>query len=119
MNHKITIFAVAAIAAIVGCAKSASDAPAGATATVTYKDVSASITAGCGKCHSGPNAKEGIDVTSYKTLMASNVIVANDSKASKFATVLHGKPKQMPPKEALPADQIAQIEKWIDAGAKE
>lgn len=89
----------------------------------TYKDVSAIITTSCGTCHSGPNAKRGLDVSSYASVMHGDkedkVVRAGDSKRSRLATVLHGTPKLMPPTAALPANQIALIEKWIDDGAKQ
>jgi len=81
------------------------------------------FTANCVKCHTGPRAKQGIDLSSYDTAMKGGkegvVIVAGDVAGSKLDMALHGKgAKQMPPTGPIPDPDIATIEAWIKDGAK-
>jgi hypothetical protein len=47
------------------------------------------------------------------------IVVPGQVSKSRFATVLRGKPKLMPPDHRLPAPTIAKIEAWVKSGAKE
>ncbi|MHB8635155.1 MAG: c-type cytochrome domain-containing protein [Fimbriimonadaceae bacterium] len=93
-------------------------------ATGKYAAVQAIFSANCVKCHSGPAPKAGIDLSSYESAMKGGrqgaVINAGDAAGSKLVMALHGQgAKQMPPPPAtVPAADIATIEAWITAGAK-
>jgi hypothetical protein len=100
-----------------GCAGPAS------ASTGKYAAVQTIFTANCVKCHSGPRAKAGIDLSSYETAMKGGVegpvIKAGDAAGSKLVMALHGQgAKQMPPRSSIPAGDIATIEGWIKDGAK-
>ena len=96
--------------------------PAPKAAPVTYKTVGPTITKNCGGCHTGASGKAGLDLSTYAGIMKGNkrgkIVVAGDPAKSMFCTVLHGKPKQMPPKP-LDAKTIATVEAWVKGGAKE
>jgi mono/diheme cytochrome c family protein len=81
------------------------------------------FTKNCLPCHGDSNPKAGITLTSYEGVMKGGregvIIKAGDPDGSKLDMALHGKgAKQMPPKGALPAADIATIESWIKDGAK-
>lgn len=79
----------------------------------------------CASCHNDSSPKKGLALTSYANIMKGSseglVIIAGDPDASTLVKALHGKDgiKQMPPAGALPEADIAAIEVWIKAGAKE
>lgn len=74
----------------------------------------------CSECHGSDNPEEGLEVTSYRTLMLGSiygsVIEAGDAEGSYlFEQVNSGKmPKNNAP---LTPNQIETIRTWIDAGA--
>ncbi|MCC7230187.1 MAG: c-type cytochrome [Fimbriimonadaceae bacterium] len=79
----------------------------------------------CAGCHNDASPKKGLALTGYANIMKGSsegpVIVAGDPDASTLVKALHGKDgiKRMPPAGALPEADIAAIEAWIKAGAKE
>lgn len=89
-----------------------------------YTAVQAIFTKNCAGCHGGPKGKGGIDLTSYEGAMKGGaegpIVKAGDPDGSVLVQALHGTggKKQMPPKGALPADDIKTIESWIKDGAK-
>lgn len=87
-----------------------------------YASVEKIIKTNCAGCHQGERAAHHLDLTSYAATIKGDkegkVIVPGDPAKSRFATVLHGKPKLMPPGHALPAADIAKLEAWIKGGAK-
>jgi hypothetical protein len=89
----------------------------------TYSTVMPILKANCVKCHAGAQAAHGLALTTYASTMKGDkegkVIIAGNPSKSRLARVLHGKPKLMPPDHALRAGDIAKIEAWIKAGAKE
>ena len=93
------------------------------TAMTYNKDVAAGMTKMCAGCHTGANAPEGLDLSSYAGLMKGSkrgkVIVPGHPEKSLLIGTLHGKPKLMPPKKALDAKIIAGAELWVKQGAKE
>lgn len=96
-----------------------------ASATVAFADVKAIFDQSCVKCH-GAGGKGGLDLTSYATLMKGGehgpVIVAGDPSTSTLTLALRGAggKKQMPMMaDPLAEDQIAKVEAWVKAGAKE
>lgn len=86
-----------------------------------YKDVKP-ILAVCTQCHKGAKPADHLDFSSYASIMKGNkegkVVIAGNPAKSHLATVLHGKPKLMPPGGPLSKAQIAKIELWIKQGAK-
>lgn len=97
----------------------------GATNTaVAYADVKAITDAKCAGCH-GENGKGGIDVRSYDSLMKGGqdgpIVKAGEPDSSDLVKVLKtDDPKKRMPlnQPPLPADEIAKIEAWAKAGAK-
>lgn len=83
------------------------------------------VLAKCQQCHSGPNPKEGIDMSTYAGLMKGGedgpVVVAGDPDNSVLIMAMKGTggKKQMPPTGKLPDEEIAKVADWIKAGAKE
>lgn len=77
----------------------------------------------CVGCHQGPKAAHRLDLTTYASVMKGDkvgkVVNAGQPLKSRLAMVLHGKPELMPPTGALKPSQIALVEAWIKAGAKE
>jgi len=72
-------------------------------------------------CHSSDNPQEGIDLTSYQSIMASGVIEKGNASQSELYEVLveddpeDRMPFNLPP---LSEDKIAAIRNWINQGAK-
>lgn len=74
----------------------------------------------CNKCHGIEQVKEGLDMTSYESLMSGSfngsVITAGDaSKSFLVQQLLDGEMPKRGPK--LTAEQIQHISDWINAGA--
>ena len=102
-----------------------STASAGAATTVAFNNIQPVIQENCVGCHGEKEPKEGVNLTSYASLMKGGehgpIVVAGNPDESVLIHVLkagHGKP-QMPPKGPLPADTISKVEQWIKDGAKE
>jgi len=73
------------------------------------------------KCHDNVSHKEGVQLTSYSSLMSSDIVKAGKSYDSKIMEVITKTDKErMPPSpySALDPSQIELIRKWIDQGAK-
>jgi mono/diheme cytochrome c family protein len=91
---------------------------------ISYSAVQEIFSAKCIGCH-GENGKEDLDLRSYSSTMKGGehgaVIKAGDPAGSKLLQMLKADPDHRMPKgmDALPADQIKQIDDWIAAGAKE
>ncbi len=103
--------------------KPATKKPAPKAAAVTYKTVGPTITKTCAGCHTGAAGKAGLDLSTYAGIMKGNkegkIVMAGNPAKSMLCTVLHGKPKLMPPKHAVDAKTIAVVEAWVKGGAKE
>jgi len=72
-------------------------------------------------CHSGNNPAEGIDLTSFQSLMAANVVQPSDLNGDLFEAITDTDPdKQMPPPPNAPLSQaqIDMIAQWIMQGAQ-
>jgi mono/diheme cytochrome c family protein len=137
MKKLLLLFAASAVF-VVGCGDksdeagtttgTASNTPAGtekpAGGETGYAAVQSVFTKNCVGCHGANNPKAGINLTSYETVMRGGtegpIVKAGDPAGSVIIQALHGTDhkKQMPPKGALPADQIGVIESWIKDGAK-
>jgi mono/diheme cytochrome c family protein len=98
--------------------------PGGEKAEIAFKDVQDILTAKCSGCHGVSDPKEEFSVVSYESIMKGSehgpVIVAGDAANSKMVHALRGEGMdRMPFKmDALPEEDIAKIEAWINAGAK-
>lgn len=110
-------FLLLLIALLVGTGCSHHDASQSSGVTSYTALRSSVLTSNCERCHSGANPARGIDVSSYKALMASGAVVAGNSTASRlYASVANG---SMPPGSPLSPDLVSAIQDWIDAGAKD
>ena len=75
----------------------------------------------CVRCHSGAEAKKGVNLTSFQELVKCGVIVPGEPSKSRLAQVLRGVqgfPK-MPPRMSCTEEEIQAVEKWIASGAEE
>ena len=90
---------------------------------VSYKQVQAIFTKNCFECHSAPKPKAMLNLQSYDGVMKGNddgsvITPGAPDKSLLFKLInLNGR-KQMPPKKNLDKADIAIIEAWIKAGAK-
>lgn len=78
----------------------------------------------CVGCHSGARPKHGLDLTSYANLMKGDkegkVVVPGKPADSRLSKAVHRKgAAPMPPVGPLAPAQVAKIDAWISAGAKE
>ena len=76
----------------------------------------------CQKCHGDEKSESGLRLDSLAALMQGGdsgpTIVPGNPKKSLLVSVLkHGGDIEMPPDTLLPGDQIAVVERWIEAGA--
>jgi hypothetical protein len=77
---------------------------------------------GTSGCHDAAAHKEGINVTSYSSILSSRggfVVKGNSSRSSMYTSLSAGGEDRMPPPpaEALSTEQKSLIRKWIDQGA--
>ncbi len=94
-------------------AKDAKSMPA-----VSWETVAPIFAESCMPCH-GQNPKAGLDLRSYETASKHRSITPGDSASSRLVRSIKGQGKAMPPGgPALKADEVAKIEAWINAGAK-
>jgi uncharacterized membrane protein len=98
--------------------------PASGASAVTFAAVEPIFKSRCLQCHNGPQGKEGVDFSSYASVMKGGndgpIVVANDAESSLIVKVIHGtddKPKMPPQGDPLTADQMKTIEDWIKSGA--
>lgn len=94
---------------------------------ITYDDqVKPILMQRCGNCHNSDKKSADLDLSNYTAMMqggASGAVIepgaASDSYL--FQLITHEESPIMPPGEGnkLPAEQIAMVSKWIDAGALE
>ncbi len=80
----------------------------------------------CLECHNGEEAKGGLNLETYKSLLAGGdkgaVLVPGKADASRIVRLVEHKDKPfMPPKKAKQPrpEEVALLRAWIDAGAKE
>ncbi|MBX3119091.1 MAG: hypothetical protein KF784_08505 [Fimbriimonadaceae bacterium] len=99
------------------------DKAAAAANGLKYADVSSFFSTNCGPCHT-QNMSGGLRLSSYQSIMRGGqhgaIIVPGDSKNSNLFKYLRaqGRP-QMPPGGMVSDENIAKLEQWVDAGAKE
>lgn len=131
---RVILFSIGLGLFIVGCKGQEEDASGPAPATTgaaqsaagqaTFGSVQSIFNQRCMPCH-GNNAKQGIDLRTYESVMKGGnegaVVTPGDPANSVLIQALRGQngKKQMPSKQPpLPEGQIKQIEDWIRAGAK-
>ncbi|MEZ0324692.1 MAG: c-type cytochrome domain-containing protein [Fimbriimonas sp.] len=97
---------------------------AGATPGVTFASVQPVMKERCLQCHNGPTGKNGVDFSSYESVMKGGkkgpIIKSGDPENSLLVQVIRGVPghPKMPPQgDPLTEDQMKAVEDWIKAGA--
>ncbi len=117
-KKSITLLSAPLALALVACVTSSP-----ASTTVAAKKPSSSIKSmidsKCVGCHNDKRHPEGVNLSSYKNLMSSNVAVAGHPEKSRLVTYVDGtKSPRMPMgKPALAKKDIAAIKAWVKAGA--
>ena len=132
----LSLVALTGVFVLIGCGSSSEQpvadnnapkptaaSPSASATTASFEAAKTVLTANCLGCHSGPGAKEGIDYSSYDTIMKGGhegpVVVAGDPANSMIIKAMRGNgAKQMPPGKSIAEDQIKIVEDWIQAGAK-
>lgn len=72
----------------------------------------------CGVCHNGKLKSGGLDLTTSTGLAAADLISKEDPEQSRLLRVLRYEEKiKMPPSGKLPEGMIADVERWVKAGA--
>src|SRR6185503_8658723 len=76
----------------------------------------------CTSCHAAADPESDLVLETYEDVMRGGehgaVITPGNSDKSKLVMMVEGRAKpKMPPKKTLPADALAAIKAWIDAGA--
>lgn len=129
-----SIVTLICFAGIIGCQHHpvepfVDDDPTDSTAcdpTIVYfnKDIMPIIQSGCAivGCHGGGSAEDGVDLTTYESIIATADVEAGDPDGSDLYEVITetdpDKRMPQPPNDPLTPEQIALIEKWINQGAK-
>ncbi len=81
------------------------------------------LEAHCTSCHSAADAEGDLVMETYEDLMRGGehgpALTPGDSAKSRLVMMVEGRAKpKMPPKKELPADALAVVKAWIDAGAR-
>jgi len=97
----------------------------GAEKPVDYvRDVKPILAKNCASCHAGKNQRGGLRVDTVKFMLQGGdngpaIVPGKSSESPLIKAVTRSKGvKPMPPKETLPAEQVAILKAWIDQGAK-
>jgi mono/diheme cytochrome c family protein len=97
---------------------------ASVTSTATFATVHEVMKTRCLQCHNGPTGKEGVDFSSYESVMKGGkdgpIVKPGDPDNSLIIKAIHGSDgiKHMPPMgDPLTEDQMKAIHEWIAAGA--
>lgn len=102
-------------------------APEPAPAATGFAAVQPILLKNCVLCHTGPDAKEKIDLNTYASVMKGGehgaIVVPGDPEGSMIVKVVRGAQgaKKMPPapNDPLTEPEIQLIVDWIKEGAKE
>ncbi len=94
---------------------------------ITYEDnVAAILKKNCATCHGDGKQEGGLNLANYAGVMkgagGGEIVIAGRSGGSRLIEVITAPDdgERMPPEgDRVPADQIAQIAKWIDTGLRE
>jgi hypothetical protein len=108
---------------LLGGPSAAAQEKAPARAASFSKDVLPILKASCSKCHSGKDAKGGVDLSGYAAMKKGGkggpVFVEGDPGKSPLVTSISGDKPDMPKKAApLAKAQVATISAWVKEGAK-
>ena len=97
---------------------SSSGSTAVGTSSVSFaKDVLPILNNRCSSCHGGPTPRAGVGLSSYDSVMNSQVITPSDAQNSRLIQAVQS--GRMPRSgEPLTADQIQTIANWVNAGAQ-
>lgn len=68
-------------------------------------------------CHNQADAKEGIVLTNYESIMAAGVVAGNPGRSKVYEAITGGE-DIMPPSGKMPDNLIALIRSWIASGAE-
>ena len=100
-------------------------ASASAAEPVDYvKDVKPILAKNCYNCHAGKNQRGGLRVDTAKAMLEGGetgpaFVAGKPDESLLIKAVSRSKGiKPMPPKETLPAEQVAILKAWIEQGAK-
>ena len=99
--------------------------PPAADNAVTFADIEPILDARCVLCHGEKEPKDGVNLTTYATVMAGGkegpIVVAGNAEESEIVEVIQaGHEPRMPFKqEPLADEEIARITAWVEQGAKE
>jgi len=128
-NNRFLFLFIAGIllaALLVGCGSGSGAAPAaggssgsttgGASSVSFAKNVLPILNDRCSSCHGGPTPRAGVDLSSYDSVMNSQVITPSDAQNSRLVIAVESglMPRSGDP---LTADQIQTITNWVNAGA--
>ena len=92
--------------------------------STSYKAVAPVIKAQCASCHNDERHPDGVNLSSYESLMKSgehgSIVVPGHPEKSKLIMYIDGEKQPRMPfkKKPLTAGQINFIKGWIKAGAK-
>ena len=124
MNRITPVVGLGIVAALVlGSAARAQEQKPPARAASYSKDVLPILKASCAKCHTGKDAKGGVDLSGYAAMKKGGkggpVFVEGDPDKSPLVTSISGDKPDMPKKAApLAKAQVAVISAWVKEGAK-
>ena len=124
---RVVVAAAVAIGAGAGfaCAARAPHPPQAAAAPdgTRFPEIRAILRESCEHCHNAEKAEGGLVLESYETLVAGgesgDPVVPGNSANSLLVQAIDGRldPRMPYEEDPLPAEQIAAIRRWIDAGA--
>jgi hypothetical protein len=118
------ILVVGIVALLFGASAGAQErVPQAARAASLAKDVLPILKASCAKCHTGKDAKGGVDLSTYAAMKKGGkggpVFVEGDPDKSPLVTSISGDKPDMPKKAApLTKAQVMLISAWVKEGAK-
>ncbi len=123
MRNVTLVVGLAWIAAVAGGPPAGAQEKTPARAASFAKDVQPVLKASCSKCHTGKDAKGGVDLSSYAAMKKGGksgpVFVEGDPDKSPLVTSISGDKPEMPKKAApLTKPQVAAISAWVKEGAK-
>jgi hypothetical protein len=109
------------LVAVAGCGSTTDDRPA------TWAFIAPAIiqpSCATASCHSDVAQRAGVNLyepdVAYDSLLTRHFVIPSAPDTSELMALIRAEgSRRMPPDFALPADDIALIEKWITAGAKQ
>ena len=118
------LVAVVAVLAACATAQNAGTPPQPSEGTALFDNaVRGILETHCVECHGGKSKEAGFDMTTREGLLRGGdwgpgIVPGNSARSSLMFLVRHEEEPHMPEdKPQLPADEIAKLAAWIDAGA--